>query len=194
MTRPEVGTRHHPWLLDTPSRTSTFQAYVDIDAEPAALVCRIGATIVSYQLRCLGDLYTMLRRHRGWIPLGIADEKGCPPDGTIEAWARSNENPVGGWYGLKRHWRGRFAMYVPPLLEHLRYIELEHYPADNRARALASRHPILDEWFEPATLPGVFDRSSPEQQTRYLELMRHDPVVGMAYLEGLGLTQVQAND
>jgi hypothetical protein len=42
--------------------------------------------------------------------------------------------------------------------------------------------------FEPAR-QLVYDRASPEEQTRYLELMRTDPVAGMAYLDALGLEQ-----
>ncbi len=188
MTTPRIGTQHQPWLLDTPSRRSTFQAYVDAEAEPPALVFRIGATIVSYHLRCLNDLYQMLCRRKDWIDLGIANEKGLPPDDTIEAWARSSENPVGGWYGLKKGWRGRFAMYVPPLLEHLGYIELEHHATDNRARAIDPHCPTTIDHPESAG-QGVIDAATLEEQGRYLELMRHGPVVGTAYLEALGLRQ-----
>jgi hypothetical protein len=49
---------------------------------------------------------------------------------------RSQENPVGGWYGLKKGLRGRFAMYVPPVLEELELPEVEHLPKNNRMRAL----------------------------------------------------------
>ncbi len=57
-------------------------------------------------------------------------------DGTVEAWGRSDENPIGGWYGLKKGLRGRFGMYIPPLLEHLGLAELEHNARNNRMRAL----------------------------------------------------------
>ena len=39
-------------------------------------------------------------------------------------------------YGLRKGYRGRFGMYLPPLLEQLGLIELEHNPRNNRARAL----------------------------------------------------------
>ena len=88
-----IGNKDHPWVLETPSRTSSFQAFGDLEVEPAILVCRTGATVVPYLLRCLGDLYWMLSRHHDWMALGVADERGRPSEGTVEAWARSAENP-----------------------------------------------------------------------------------------------------
>ena len=93
-------------------------------------------TEVRYLLRSLTDLHGMLRAHGDWMPLGTADEQKTPSDGTVEAWARSPENPVGGWYGLKKGLRGRFANYVPPVLEALGLAEVEHNPRGNRMRAL----------------------------------------------------------
>ena len=55
--------------------------------------------------------------------------------GTVEAWGRDPKNPVKGWYGLKKGLRGRFGMYVPPVLEALGLVELEHQPKNNRVRA-----------------------------------------------------------
>ena len=92
-------------------------------------------TTLSYRLRCIEDLHAMLVAHGDWMELGSADEQKPAKEGPVEAWARAADNPVGGWYGLRKGLRGRFAMYVPPLLEHLGLIELEHNPRNNRARA-----------------------------------------------------------
>jgi hypothetical protein len=110
--------------------------YRDETSNPPALMCVVGTTKLSYQLRCLEDLHAMLKQHGDWIPLGSADEQKEAAEGTVEAWARSNGNPVGGWYGLKKGLRGRFAMYVPPLMEALGLAELEHNPRNNRMRAI----------------------------------------------------------
>jgi len=78
----------------------------------------------------------MLVAHGDWMPLGSADEQKPAADGTVEAWARAADNPVGGWYGLKKGLRGRFAHYVPPVLEALGLAEVEHHPRNNRMRAV----------------------------------------------------------
>jgi hypothetical protein len=111
--------------------------YRDEDADPSALVCQVGSTTLRYDLRCLDDLHAMLVEHGDWIALGSADDqKPAKPD-TVEAWARDESNPVGGWYGLRKGYRGRFGMYVPPLMEALGLAELEHNPRNNRMRAIA---------------------------------------------------------
>jgi hypothetical protein len=133
---PGSGTPDDPWILKTPPGTSEYRMYRDETADPPALVCVVGTTRLSYQLRCIEDLYAMLTNHGNWMPLGSADEQKSAADGTVEAWARSSDNPVGGWYGLRKGYRGRFAMYVPPLLEALGKAELEHNPKNNRMRAL----------------------------------------------------------
>ena len=130
------GTEDDPWVLRTPPGTSEYTMYRDEAADPPALVCRVGKTTLSYQLRCLDDLHAMLTAHGDWMALGSADEQKPAADGTVEAWARSPENPVGGFYGLKKGLRGRFAMYVPPLMEALGRAELEHNPRNNRMRAV----------------------------------------------------------
>lgn len=130
------GTREQPWRLKTPSGSSDYEMYRDEAAEPAALVCQVGSTQLRYQLRCLDDLHAMLKEHGGWMPLGSADEQKPAADGTVEAWARSQQNPVGGWYGLRKGYRGRFAMYVPPLMELLGMAEVEHNARNNRMRAI----------------------------------------------------------
>ena len=130
------GTREVPWVLQTPSGGSEFLAFRDAALDPPALVVQVSKTELQYQLRCIDDLQAMLQAHGGWVPLGSADEQKPAADGTVEAWGRSEANPVGGWYGLKKGLRGRFANYVPPVLEALGLAELEHNPRNNRMRAL----------------------------------------------------------
>jgi hypothetical protein len=130
------GTAEDPWQLTTAPGTSAYTMYRDETADPTRLVCQVGTTTLSYQLRCLEDLSAMLRAHGDWMELGAADEQKPAKDGTVEAWARSESNPVGGWYGLRKGYRGRFGMYVPPLMEALGLAELEHNPRNNRMRAL----------------------------------------------------------
>lgn len=128
------GTADDPWILKTPSLSSDYQAWKDESASPPALVVQVGATRLSYQLRCIEDLSAMLKTAGDWVPLGNADEGKPTPEGSIEAWARSPKNPVGGYYGLRKGYRGRFANYVTPVLELLGLVELEHEPRNNRAR------------------------------------------------------------
>jgi hypothetical protein len=135
MTATGAGTKEKPWQLKTPSGLSAFQAYADTTANPPALVVTVGSTTLQYQLRCLDDLRAMLKKHGDWMPLGSADEQKPAAPGTVEAWARSSENPVGGWYGLKKGLRGRFGNYVPPVMEALGFAEVEHLPKNNRMRA-----------------------------------------------------------
>lgn len=130
------GTQGDPWILATPPGTSTYAMYRDDAAQPAKLVCLVGSTTLSYDARCLDDTHAMLRTHGDWMPLGAADEQKPAKDGTVEAWARSETNPLAGWYGLRKGYRGRFAMYVPPLLEALGLVELEHNARNNRMRAI----------------------------------------------------------
>jgi hypothetical protein len=130
-----TGTPEDPWVLQTPPGTSSFTMHRDDTADPPELVCQVGSTKLRYLARCLDDVPAMLRAHGDWMELGSADEGKPAKEGTLEAWARSADNPVGGWYGLRKGYRGRFAMYVPPLLEHLGLAELEHQPRNNRVRA-----------------------------------------------------------
>jgi hypothetical protein len=131
------GTSDHPWVLHTPSGGSEYTAYRDDTSEPPALVVQVGTTELRYQLRCLDDLDAMLRAAGDWVPLGNADEQKPAKAGTVEAWARADDNPVGGWYGLKKGLRGRFANYVPPVMERLGRAEVEHNARNNRMRATA---------------------------------------------------------
>jgi len=130
-----AGTKDDPWQLKTPPGTSDITLYRDPAASPPALVCIAGGTELRYYLRVIDDLHAMLKKHGDWMELGNADEQKPAKDGTVEAWARSPGNPVGGWYGLKKGLRGRFGNYVPPVLEALGLVELEHNPRNNRVRA-----------------------------------------------------------
>jgi len=130
------GTAESPWELKTPPGTAAYQAYRDAAAEPPALVVQVGKTQLRYHLRAIEDLQKMLKKHGDWLPLGSADEQKPAAEGTVEAWARASTNPVKGWYGLKKGLRGRFAMYVPPVLEVLGLAEVEHNPKNNRMRAV----------------------------------------------------------
>jgi uncharacterized protein DUF6855 len=130
------GKRDDPWVLKTPPGSSEYTAFRDEALDPPALVVQVGKTELRYHLRCLDDLHAMLEEHGDWMPLGSADEQKPAAEGTVEAWARSPDNPVGGWYGLKKGLRGRFANYVPPVMEALGLAEVEHQPRNNRMRAL----------------------------------------------------------
>jgi len=131
-----TGTPEEPWQLTTAPGTSQYTMYADSAADPPVLVCKVGSTKLTYLLRAIDDLPRWLREQGDWVPLGAADENKPAPVGSVEEWARSADNPVGGWYGMRKGYRGRFAMYVPPLLEVLSLVELEHNPRNNRVRAL----------------------------------------------------------
>ena len=130
------GTRNDPWTLKTPSLQSEFVAFRDPDLDPPALVVQVGSTELRYDLRCIDDLHAWLGEHGDWVPLGNADEQKEAKPGTVEAWGRSSDNPVGGFYGLKKGLRGRFGNYVPPVLEALGLAEVEHNARNNRMRAI----------------------------------------------------------
>ena len=135
MAAKSKGTKDSPWQLKTPPGTSEYEAYRDEAADPPALVVQVGKTQLKYQLRAIDDLHAMLKKHGDWMPLGSADEQKPAAEGTVEAWGRSEKNPVKGWYGLKKGLRGRFGMYVPPVLEALGLAEVEHNAKNNRMRA-----------------------------------------------------------
>ena len=130
-----IGTRDDPWVLRTPPGTSEYQMWRDQTADPPTLVCQVGSTQLRYDLRCIDDLHAWLEERGDWVPLGAADEQKPVVEGIVEAWGRATDNPVGGWYGLRKGYRGRFGMYLPPLLEALGLAELEHLPKNNRVRA-----------------------------------------------------------
>lgn len=136
---PEVegsGTPDDPWILLTPPGKSEFEAYRDPEADPPALVVQVGTTELRYHLRCIDDLHAMLLDHGDWMLLGNADEQKEAKEGTVEAWGRSADNPVGGWYGVKKGLRGRFGNYLPPVLEVLGLAEVEHNARNNRMRGI----------------------------------------------------------
>ena len=133
----EDGSHAHPWVLKTPSGGSEFTAYRDETLDPLSLVIQVGKTQLRYQLRCIDDLHAMLATRGDWVLLGNADEQKPAAVGTVEAWGRAPDNPVGGWYGIKKGLRGRFANYVPPVLEKLGMAEVEHNARNNRMRAVS---------------------------------------------------------
>jgi hypothetical protein len=130
-----AGSKDDPWQLSTPPGTSAYSMYRDEDADPPALVCQVGSTTLKYQLRAIDDLHAWLKSQGDWVLLGAADEGKTAADGTVEAWGRSPNNPVGGWYGLRKGYRGRFGMYLPPLLEALGLAEVTHDARNNKMRA-----------------------------------------------------------
>jgi hypothetical protein len=130
-----VGTIDDPWVLKTPPGSSEYTMYRDETTDPPQLVCQVGSTKLTYRSRAVEDLHAWLQEQGDWIALGAADESKQPVDGTVEAWGRSPDNPVGGWYGLRKGYRGRFGMYLPPLLEALGLAEVSHDARNNRIRA-----------------------------------------------------------
>ena len=131
-----AGTKDDPWTLKTPPGSSAYTMHRDDDADPALLVCQVGSTRLTYLVRAIDDLHTWLLAQGDWVPLGAADEKKPAADGTVEAFGRAEDNPVGGWYGQRKGYRGRFGMYLPPLLEALGLAELTHDPRNNRIRGI----------------------------------------------------------
>jgi hypothetical protein len=136
MTTHGSGTAADPWQLQTPPLTSNYTMHRDVRDGIDVIVCTVGKTVLLYDARCLQELHEMLLAHGDWMELGSADEQKPAKDGTVEAWGRSADNPRGGWYGLKKGLRGRFGMYVPPLMERLGMAEVEHNPRGNRMRAI----------------------------------------------------------
>jgi hypothetical protein len=130
------GTKDDPWQLKTPPNTSEYTIYRDEKDGTPILVCTVGKTVLQYDARCIDDLHVFLKTQGDWVELGSADEQKTAKEGTVEAWGRSPSNPIGGWYGLKKGLRGRFGMYIPPLMETLGLAELEHNPRNNRMRSL----------------------------------------------------------
>jgi hypothetical protein len=131
-----AGTKDKPWKLKTPPGSSAFEAYRDEDLDPPALVVKVGKTELRYHLSAIDDLHAMLKKKGDWMLLGGTDEQKDAPKDTVEAWGRDSKNPVKGWYGLKKGLRGRFGVYVPPVLEALGLAEVEHEAKNNRMRAI----------------------------------------------------------
>lgn len=132
----EKRDKSNPWKLKTPPGTSDYEMYIDQKDGKEIIVCVVGSTTLHYDYRCLADLHAMLKEHGDWMELGSKDEKQDTKEGTVEHWGRDSNNPVGGWYGLKKNFKGRFGMYVPPLMEALGLAEVEHNARNNRMRAI----------------------------------------------------------
>ena len=130
-----TGTKDDPWVLKTAPGTSEYTMYRDNAADPPQIVCMVGSTKLTYDARAIDELHAMLKAHGDWMPLGGADEQKPAPEGSVEAWGRSESNPRGGWYGLTKGYRGRFGVYMPPLLEALGLVELTHDAKNNQVRA-----------------------------------------------------------
>jgi len=131
-----AGTKDDPWVLHTAPGSSEYTMYRDDAADPAALICQVGSTRLSYRARAIDDLHAWLKQRGAWVPLGAADESKPAAAGTVEEFGRAADNPVSGWYGLRKGYRGRFGMYLPPLLEELGLAELTHEPRNNSVRAI----------------------------------------------------------
>ena len=131
----KIGTKEKPLVLKTPPLTSEYTMHVDVKDGKDVLVCTVGKTVLLYNLNIIDDLHRMLKKHGDWMELGSADEQKPAKEGTVEAWGRSEKNPVGGWYGLKKGLRGRVGMYIPPLLEALGLAEVTHEAKGNKMRA-----------------------------------------------------------
>lgn len=131
-----IGTVENPLTLKTPPLSSEFTMHVAEKDDKEILVCTVKSTILHYDIRIIKDLYDMLKKHDDWMLLGSKDEKVETKEGTVEHWGRSPENPIGGWYGLKKGFRGRVGMYIPPLMEALGMVEVEHNKRNNRMRAI----------------------------------------------------------
>ncbi len=131
-----LGTKEDPWKLTTPPGKSEFIAWKEEDADVPAIVCVVSGYELRYHARCIEDLHEMLKKHGDWMLLGNADEQKPAKENTVEAWGRAADNPVGGFYGLRKGFRGRFGNHIPPILEHLGLAELEHNARNNRMRAI----------------------------------------------------------
>lgn len=131
----KIGTKDSPMVLKTPPLTSEYTMHIDQKDGKDILVCTVGKTILHYNINILDDLHQMLMSHGDWMELGSADEQKPAKEGTVEAWGRSENNPVGGWYGLKKGFRGRVGMYIPPLMEALGLAEVTHNPKGNIMKA-----------------------------------------------------------
>ncbi len=132
------GSKDEPWRLTTAPGSSSYTMWADEGADPPTLFCQVGSTQLRYHLSAIDDLYAWLVEQGDWVDLGAADELKPAADGTVEGWGRSGDNPVGGWYGLRKGYRGRFGMYLPPLLEALGKAELTHDKRGNKMRATPS--------------------------------------------------------
>jgi hypothetical protein len=134
--RTKIGTKENPLALKTPPLSSEYTMHVDEKNGEDVLVCTVGKTVLYYSMNSINDLHEMLKKHGDWMELGSADEQKPAKENTVEFWGRSENNPNGGWYGLKKGLRGRFGMYVPPLLEALGLAEVTHEAKNNKMKAI----------------------------------------------------------
>lgn len=134
--RETIGTKENPLVLQTPPLSSEFTMHVAEKDGKDILVCTVKTTVLHYDIRIIADMHAMLVEHGDWMLMGSKDEKAEAKEGTVEYWGRSEDNPIGGWYGLKKNFRGRVGMYIPPLMEHLGLAEIEHNKRNNRMKAI----------------------------------------------------------
>ena len=132
----EKRTKDNPWKLMTPPQSSSYEMHIDEKDGEERIVCVVGSTTLYYKLRAIEDLHAMLKEHGDWMLMGSKDQKAETKEGTVEHWARSEDNPIGGWYGLRNGYKGRFGMYMPPLMEALGLCEIEHNKRNNKMRAI----------------------------------------------------------
>ena len=122
----EKRAKANPWELKAPPGTASYAMNVDEKEGRELLVCTVGKTVLHGDLRCIADLHAMLTKHGDWMAMGGADEQKPAKEGTVVSWGRFPNNPVQGWYGLKKGLRGHFGVHVPPLMEALGLAELTH--------------------------------------------------------------------
>jgi len=72
---------------------------------------------------------------RGYGTLQPATD-GDQHAGSEQRQHQGDRRLLAGWYGMKKGLRGRFGMYMPPLLEALGLAEVEHNAKNNRMRAI----------------------------------------------------------
>jgi hypothetical protein len=89
----EKRTKDNPWKLKTPPGTAEYTMHIEEKDGKEVLVCTVGKTVLLYDIRCITDLHTMLKKHGDWMDLGGADEQKPAKEGTVEAWGRSEKNP-----------------------------------------------------------------------------------------------------
>lgn len=101
----EKRSKENPWDLKTPPESSAFQMWIDNKNEEEVIVCQVGSTKLYYKLQAIDDLHKMLMKHGDWMLMGSKDDKAESKEGTVEHWARSNKNPIGAWYGIRKAYR-----------------------------------------------------------------------------------------
>ena len=119
------GTKDSPWELTTPPGKSGFLAWREPDNDPPTVKVQVGSTWLRYHIQAVEDLHAMLVAHGDWMELGNKDEGKDPKEDTVEAYGRDPGNPVGGYYGIRKGYRGRFANYITPILKVQGRVEFE---------------------------------------------------------------------